>query len=226
MALENGLKRAGMAESTPPPDPRVGLVVKRPWYLVLALSLALFLGATSTMQGCQTFAVYQGALTSDPLVESIPTEIGRKTVEASFQHYIEVVYAAKDRLFPLSVAGWVLGIALMAFTLRALAGSRVARGYLLQVLAAKGVLMVAEFWLTRDVARAEVEHALTRQTALFPDAASTPAPFDPVRFLVFALGAWLVVKLAGVVAMLLALTRQRTKAFYDAVALAERNSSP
>ena len=204
----------------------MGLAVKRPWYLVLALSLALFLGATSTMQGCQTFAVYQGALTADPLVESIPTESGRKAVEEGFQHYTETVYAAKKHVFPLSVAAWVLGLALMALTLRALAGSRVARGYLLQVLAAKGALMVAEFWLTRDVARAEVEHALIRQAALFPDAAANPqTPFDPIRFLVFVLAAWLFVKLAAVAAILVALTRARTRAFYDAVALAERNSS-
>jgi len=192
---------------------------------VLALSLAFFIGATSTMQGCQMFAVYQGALTSDPLVESIPTENGRKQVEESFARFTEVVYSAKDRVFPIHVAGWVLGIAMMAFALRALGGNPVARGYLLQVLGARGALMTAEFWLTRDVSRAEVEHALARQNALFPESATQPS-IDPARFLVTALAVWLLMKLATVVLVLVALTRARTKAFYDAVALAERNSAP
>lgn len=212
-----------MADSLPPSSRPAALSAKRPWYLVLALSIAFFVGAVSTMQGCQTFAIYQGAYPSASIVETIPTENGRKQVEEGYSHYTDVLFAAKSRAFPLNVASWVFGIAIMAFAMRALSGSRVARNYMLQVLTAAGLIVASEYWLIRDVGIAEVQYRMALQGGVPPQMPSSPSPAELARAVLVA---GIALKLFAVGAILVALTRARTKAFYDAVALTERNSSP
>jgi hypothetical protein len=201
----------------PPPSSRLP---RRPWYLVVALAFCFLFGSGGAMRGCQTFAMYRGELSSDFETKGIAAADARDRVQKAFDELIDASYQAKNRLYPVGVASWVLGMAMLSLGARALGGQRAAHRYLLQVLIAQTALTIVAFFLTEDVSRAETNFVLVKQQAMMPPDADDPTVralvSSPTLWQALSLG-WLVIRVLMALGVLFALTRERARAFYDAV---------
>jgi hypothetical protein len=110
---------------------------------------------------------------------------------------------------------------MVAFAARSMAGRQAARSGLMQVLVAQAALVVLAFFLTRDVERAETDLQSTVFTAQLRETAQDPQMVEQVLpFYTHVLAAkpaiWLVVRTTATALILIALTRLRARAFFEA----------
>ncbi len=200
--------------------------LKRPWYLVLALLGALALGTAGAFQGWGTFVSYHDPIDPSMAGVGIPDEADRLAVVARLQAYVQTLDAAKPRVWPLGVATLLLGAAIFVFAMRALGGSRGARAALVQLIVAQAGANAASYWLMRDVFEADLrvreatdaaeshERVPERDRAEVLRAASKVRRAGyPVAFALDTLSSALIV---------VALTRRRSRAFFDAAGEAVR----
>jgi hypothetical protein len=201
---------------------------KRPWYLVVALSVALALGMMGGYSGCATFTLYRApevaAATRIAQTRDIADEADRAAVQARFDAYIEALDAAKARGWPLAVATLLLGSAIVFFGMRTIGGSGGGRVALVQLVFVQAGLTVASAWLMRDVDQAQLRFNDAKVSA---DARATydrreadqymrvveraSHAFIPVEIVLRTLGSMFVI---------IALTRRRSREFFDAAAAA------
>jgi hypothetical protein len=202
---------------------------KRPWYLVLALLGALALGTTAAQRGWGTIVLYREPIDMSQVGTGISDPADRAAVQAATEAFVHAIDVAKPRGWPISVASLLLGGAMVVFAMRALGGSAGARAALLQLVVAQAGLNGASHWLLRDVNDAEVRmnvahqtagvHEAVRDRALADDALRKTNSFagivNPLKLVLGTLGSALVV---------VALTRRRTRDFFEAstTALEER----
>ncbi|HEY8041847.1 MAG TPA: hypothetical protein VIF15_18715 [Polyangiaceae bacterium] len=198
---------------------------KRPWYLVLALLGALALGTTGACGGWNTVSLYREPIDAAAAAAGIADEADRAAVQARVEAYVHTLDAAKSRGWPLGVATLLLGGAIVFFSMRALGGSSGARAALVQLVVAQAGLNGAAYWLMRDVFEADLRVFEARQAAdiheRVPDrprademsrtTASMLRAANPIALALRTLGSALVV---------VALTRRRSREFFDAAAAA------
>jgi hypothetical protein len=215
---EEGGERASAARSGRP---------KRPRYLAVALVGALVLGAGCWTEGCdrmrlyKTPAFYGGEPEPGQVINaSIKGDEDRRRAEALYQRFIEVAEQARKRAFPMAAATWVLGAALLALAARGLAGKTNTRLALMQVIVAQAAVVAATYFVTPDLRNAEldweVERTLIHQRENLPaDRYEKTVPMlrDIRRF---GVPGWLVVRSLISALIVLALTRPRARAFFEA----------
>lgn len=200
---------------------------KRPRYLFVALVSALILGAGCWTEGCdrmrlyKTPAFYGGEPDPGQVINgTIKGEEDRRRAEALYQHFIEVAEQARKRAFPMAAATWVLGAALLALASRGLAGRNNTRNALVQVVLAQAAVVGATYFVTPDLRNAELDWELER--ALIHQRETLPADrYERVVPMMenarrFGAPGWLVVRSVISVLIVFALTRQRSREFFEA----------
>jgi len=212
-----------LSESSMSTSARPALGRKRPWYLILALVCAWVFGASAMNEGCSTVGFYKtdrSELTST--VQELAKDADRDAVAQITNGYFSVMDGAKNRVFPLGVASLLLGGVMWGFAAGAMAGRAGARSSLLQVICVHATVVVLAFMLTPDV-RAAVVDADMKLSSLQPEPHSAPLRearrlLREHRALVPVIGMSL--HLFGYGLVLLALTRRRSREFFDAASAA------
>ncbi len=198
---------------------------KRPWYLVLALLGALALGTTGACSGWSTVTLYREPIDPSVAAQGITDDGDRATVSSRVEAYVHTLDAAKSRGWPLGVATLLVGGAMMIFAMRALGGSGGARTALVQLVVAQAGLNVASYWLMRDVFDADLRVFEARQAAeIHERIREKPRADEMSRTTVAILRAANPVAIAlrtiGSALVVVALTRRRSRDFFDASAAA------
>jgi hypothetical protein len=192
---------------------------KRPWYLVLALLGALALGTAGAFQGWGTFVSYHEPIDPTVVGSGIADEADRLAVVARFEAYLQVLDVAKSRAWPLGVATLVLGTAIFVFAMRALGGNGAARAVLVQLIVAQAGTNAASYWLLRDVFEAELrlreaeDAATSRDNVPERDQAEVLHAASKMRRAGYPIA--LALDTLGSALIVVALTRRRTRAFFD-----------
>ena len=122
----------------------------------------------------------------------------------------------------MAAATFVLGAALLALAARGLAGKSNTRSALMQVVAAQSILVVASYFVTRDMANAEADWQY--ETALIHQRERLPP--DQYQQVVPTLRAmrrwappgWLVFRTVASALIVVALSRPRAREFFEAAA--------
>jgi hypothetical protein len=193
---------------------------KRPWYLVLALLGALALGTAGAFQGWGIFVSYHDPIDPTLIGAGIADEADRLAVVARFEAYLQVLDMAKSRAWPLGVAALVLGTAIFIFAMRALGGSGTARAVLVQLVVAQAGANAASYLLLRDVFEAELrlreaeDAAASRDTVPERDQAEVLRAAGKMRRAGYPIA--LALDTVGSALIVVALTRRRALAFFDA----------
>lgn len=214
-----------VAGSLPPlPSTTSGPRRLRPWYLVAMMVLTWFVGVHGLATGCTAMGFLKygnlpdmGEVTRQAKEGDDPVQYMVMVSEAA---QLRAMAEARQVTFPLSAAKVLLGGLLLVASGLAMAGRPGARALALQALAANAVLAAIEYGLTRSVRGVWIEDVV-RAGALIPRLPPEQAFIlsrtfwwwiERVRFALVDVG---IFTLAAV-----ALTRPRTKTFFDAVAAA------
>ena len=203
--------------SAPSPPSRV----KRPRYLLFALIGALVFGAGCWMDGCGRLAFYRGEQDQSlALNASIKADTDRNRAEALYHRFTEVADDARKRAIPLAAATFVLGAALLALGSRALAGKTNTRGALVQVVIAQAAVVGLAYFLTADIRNAELDWEMER-TLIHQRETLPPDQYEQVVPMMqsmrrYGVPGWLVVRTLASALIVFALTRPRTREFFEA----------
>jgi hypothetical protein len=206
------------AASVPPPRMPGQGGPRRPWYLVGALLFSWIFGAAAFVDGCNNaLLLHQGHLDLADKFTNVADETMRAAEIAATEQYFDVWFAAHNRLFPLNVASFLLGAALVWAAARAMAGRASARGPVIQIALAQAALAIVTFILTPDVRAAQIALALSqlRDSGGDPDAVAWVARNYP-RIARIAMTGFVVVRSLFAVAIVLCLTRPRAREFFEA----------
>jgi hypothetical protein len=198
---------------------------KRPWYLVLALLGALALGMTGACNGWAAVNAYREPVDQSQYGEGVSDPADRAALEARVEAFVQTMDAAKSRGWPMAVAGLLLGGAMVMFAMRAIGGSRGARSALVQLVVAQAGLNAAGYWLLRDVMNADTRYQEARQVAFahehIPDRTQADDALRSTLAMVRARNPiGLVLNALGSALIVVALTRRRSRDFFDAAAAA------
>jgi hypothetical protein len=191
----------------------------RPWYLVLALLVCSGLGAFGATDGWETIEIFRGAQLEVP--HTITREENRVMVQAATEKMVESMEAERARLFPLAAAELVLGVSMFIFAAGAMMGRGGARRILVQIAIAQTTLVLVTFllapksrwgWSDLHIAQSaamQIEHGETRE-AIEQQMPIWRAFSRGISIAALALR-------TGITALVVvALTRQRARAFFDA----------
>jgi hypothetical protein len=216
-------------DSDPPQAPRSvrpsGLpasgAVKRPRYLLVALIVALVFGAGCWTEGCGRLAFYRGEQDqSQALNATIKSDADRTRAEALYHRFTEVADAGRRRAIPMAAAIFVLGAALLALASRGLAGKTNTRNALVQVTTAQAIVVVLAYFVTRDIRNAELDWEMER--TLIHQRETLPADqYEQVVPMMasmrrYVVPGWLVFRTIASALVVFALTRPRSREFFEA----------
>jgi hypothetical protein len=209
------------AASVPPPrmpDASGQGGPRRPWYLVGALLFSWIFGAAAFVDGCNNIMLLrQGNLDLADKFGSVADEGVRAAQIAATEQYFDVWFAAHNRLFPLNVASFLLGAALVWAAARAMAGRAAARGPVMQIALAQAALAIVTYILTPDVRAAQIALALSqvRDSGGDADAIAWVTRNYPKIARVLMTG-FLVARSLFALAIVFCLTRVRSREFFEA----------
>jgi hypothetical protein len=192
---------------------------RRPWYLVLALLVCSGIGACESTAGWTTIEMYRGHI--DDRSHDFTREDDSKAVATTFQKMLGTLDEERPRVFPLAVGELVLGIAVFVFAAAAMTGRGGARRALVQLTVAQTALVIALFVVTPKYRWAESDWIIAQQSAQMLEQGKSEADVRPqvAALRVFRRGlaiAVLVLRASVAGLVILALTRQRARAYYDA----------
>ncbi|MBX3202149.1 MAG: hypothetical protein KF894_28730 [Labilithrix sp.] len=219
-----------MSPSQPPPADREGPEpgsapgappgTRRPRYLVVALVAALVFGAGCWTEGCGRLGLYHGQPDQHArLTSTIHDDDDRAEGERLYQRFVDASDDARGRAIPLAAATFVLGAALLALAARGLAGRSNTRSALMQVVSAQAIVMVASYFLTRDMWAAEADlqygAVLMQQRERLP-----PHEYERVAPMLgairrYAPPGWLVFRTVASALIVVALSRPRARDFFE-----------
>jgi hypothetical protein len=190
---------------------------------VLALIGSWIFGASGFIDGCSTLAFYKTPnVDAADYVQGVKSDAERISATAAAERYITAMHTAKDRVFPFGIAAMLLGGVMVAFSARAMSGRRGARSGLLQVVTVQAVLVIATHFATPDVraARTELEGAVVsaqlRESGQEKEVIDQSLALYP-KIVRFRASAWLAFRTLAAAMVLLALTRARTRQFFDTI---------
>jgi hypothetical protein len=213
----------GVMGSSPPRRDEGARPRKRPWYLVLALIGSWIFGASGFIDGCSTLAFYKTpTVDAADYVQGVKGDGERIAATATAERYITAMHTAKERVFPLGIAALLLGGAMVAFSARAMSGRPGARSGLIQVVTVQAALVVATHFITPDIraARTDLEGAVVsaqlRESGQEQEIIDQSLALYP-KIVRFRSSVWLVFRSLGATMILLALTRSRTRLFFEAL---------
>lgn len=192
---------------------------RRPWYLVLALLVCSGMGACGSTNGWGTIEVYRGAQL-DNGSQQFQQDDNRKAVTAAFDKFMGAMDEERPRAFPISAAELVIGIAMFIMSAAAMTGRGGARRALVQLTFAQAALYVAAFFLTPKIRWAKVEWVIAEQAAALAEKGQSQVQVNQMLAAnrVFYRSVPIVALILTVVTAVLvifALTRQRSRAYYD-----------
>lgn len=204
----------------PPPPPR-----KRPWYLVASLLAALAFGVGGGCEGYGDVAFFRGARMDIGPLLAVGNDADRVSVTETFDQWTTVLDAAKARAFPIGVAGMLVGVTIMIFAMRAMAGRTGARNALVQLVIAQVGVGIISFAMLRDARDAQHEFyaATVRAQAHEVATPESAAETDIVaRYYIaahkFVPPLLLALQAISSALIILALTRPRSREFFEATA--------
>lgn len=148
---------------------------KRPFYLLAALAMAFALGTGGWVGGCENIAYYHAEPSAMRVDLELKDETERPRLERALDRWLSARDAARGLAFPLGVASFVLGAAILSLAARGLAGKPGGRGALVQVLAVQAVLAVATFATMKEIRWAERDVYVVRSMG------NAPRPFASVE---------------------------------------------
>lgn len=226
--------RLAMSSVPPPaPDsnaPKAAPGPRRPRYLVVALVLALAFGAGCWTEGCGRLAFYRGENDYGAQAnQQIKDDQDRARVEALYQTYLDAADSSRGRAIPLAAAIFVLGAALLALTARGLAGKSNTRSALVQIVAAQAIVVAGSYFALRPMREAELlwqsEHQLAMKRETMP-----AEQYEQLRPMMSSMRrwtppTWLALRTFASVLILVALTRQRSREFFEAAGGADPQAS-
>jgi hypothetical protein len=195
---------------------------RKPWYLIVALIGALLFGVGGACNGYQTVAIYRGeALEPSAFVQGITDDADRAAVSAQFEHLFAAMDAARDRGWPLGVGALLLGSAIILYAMRAMGGRGGARAGLVQLIVVQAGLTVASYWLLRDVMAAERDLDSANIVAKVHEQVPERRRADEMARVQVNLRRWmppifLVLRSLGSALIVFALTRPRSREFFEA----------
>lgn len=188
---------------------------------MVALIVSWFFGASAFVEGCRTISFYRDNNNdAHDYVVHVRTAAERTEAMKVAENYLSTMYNAQKRVFPLAVAGMLLGAVMVGFSARAMSGRAGARGALIQIVSVQAALVIGAHVLTADVryARAAIDALIAAQLReAVPDAESMEKSLA-VSSKMFALGEtiWLVLRSMASTLIVVALTRSRSRRFFEA----------
>lgn len=205
----------------PPPAARAARPSLRPWYLVAAMALTWFAGIHGLTTGCANAAFLRDGALPDVTTAARNARGAWDLVDlVALLRAVELQAMRLDArvTYPLAVAEALLAGLLIVASGLAMTGRRGARSLALQAIVANAVLACVAYAATRGMRAAWIE-ALMRTAATLPIGVPQRDAFSNESFFWWASRLKLVVFDLGVLALgAFALTRARTKAYFDAMA--------
>lgn len=199
----------------------LGTAPKRPKSVVVALAFSFALAMGCWNEGCDRLAFYRGERDHRALLSAqIPEGEERARVVALYDRFTNVADDAHNRVVPMAAAIFVLGAALMTLSARALSGRRDTRNALVQILGVQAVVVAANYFVTRDVREADLtwqsEVLLVQQQMTVPPDQYVLTGDAMTRFRKFGPPTWLVLRTLVTGLVMVALTSQKSRAFFEA----------
>lgn len=185
----------------------------RPWYLVLALLVCSGLGACGATDGWGTIAIYRGAQLEVTHDDDAAHDDQRKTVQTAVDNMLGAMDVERKRVFPLAAAELVLGVAMFLFAAGAMMGRSGARRAVVQLAIVQAVLVIATFLLTPKLRWTHIDIAMA-QVLTGKEAPQLVTSMRVFYRAVLIVG--LVVRALVAALIVVALTRRRVLAFYEA----------
>jgi hypothetical protein len=206
--------------SIPPPPPSGHAAARlRPWYLIAAMMVTWFAGMYGFMSGFETARFLRSGRIPD--ITAVPQAgAAAEALATALGELLRAQIANARVTFPLAVGQAILSGLLIIASGLAMSGRRGSRGLVLQALLANALFAVAAYVLTRPVRAAYVDelvHAAQKLPAGSPQRAQFGS--SPVVWWIWRIRLVLL-DLAPLAVAWWAVTRERSKAFFDAVARA------
>lgn len=213
-------------DSSIPPPPSIRRKL-RPWYLVAAMALTWFIGVKGLTTGWTIASFLRSGLTPDVVTATRNAESAGHMAEfAQLWGAVEIesMQAIRRITFPLSIAQVLLSGLLVIASGLAMTGRRGSRTLALQALFANAALAGISYALTRGV-RAQCIEAVIRAADALPHDLPQRAELANREAMWWIARIKLGVVDIGTLALgALALTRLRTKTFFEAAARAAESA--
>ncbi len=188
---------------------------------MVALVAALVFGAGCWTEGCGRLAFYRGERAQHAsMMASIHDDADRAQAESLYEQFVDVADMQSGRAIPIAAATFVLGAALLTLAARGLAGKSNTRSALMQVVAVQAIVVVASYFATRAMWKAEAEWQYG--TMVLREREHLP----PDRYDEYARGmraiqhwappGWLVFRTFASALIIVALSRPRSREFFEA----------
>jgi hypothetical protein len=199
---------------------------KRPWYLVASLVAGWLLGANAMSEGCQSIQYYRGETINIQAPTNVTDVEARQRIIELSQKVIGAMDAARSRLLPIGVALLVLGAAMVMLSARAMSGRPGARGALVQITLARAAVILGGYFVAADVRANETALASVATVALMREQPQHPETKQLQETLERTAAATArampLIELVGSslvsLFVVIALTRQRSREFFEAAA--------
>ena len=207
-------------DSSVPPPPSPARVKLRPWYLVAAMVLTWFIGVHGLNVGFSIASLLRSGSLPDAATAASHMSTPDDVWTYGFLQQARSLTAHPRTAFPLAVAQVLLSGLLVVASGLAMGGRRGARSLALQALGANALLVVASFALTPFQRAAFVEGCLHAVEGVTVTPIERAWVFSPVALQWIARVRLVIFDLCVLGLGALALTRTRTKTFFEAVARA------
>jgi hypothetical protein len=204
-------------DSSIPPPPSRSRHALRPWYLVAAMMLTWFVGVNGLMFAYKMAAFLHGGIFPSVGAAAQHTQNPGDIMEFAALSALQAVAWSQRVTFPLSIAWALLSGLLVVSSGLAMGGRRGSRTLALQALAANALFVALAYALTQNVRAAWVGAVLDAVATLPLDRPEHDA-FGSSSRLWWSARLGLVGGLAPLALGALALTRARTKTYFEAVA--------
>ncbi len=192
----------------------------RPRYLAFVVMVTLMLGAASWTEGCARLEMYRThESASETLHGPIRDRDERARLEGLYRQVLDAADETRKRTVPFATATFVLGAAILALGSRGLSRRGGMRHALVQLVAVQAVVVATGFLATSRLRASEEEWDTARRLAVQREAGS-PAWMAPLTPIVeakrrFGGQVWLSFRMLGSLFVLVALTRPRTRDFFE-----------
>lgn len=193
---------------------------KRPWYLLVAIVIAWLFGVGGCTEGTAVIGAYWSPSPDvTEIANRATTEEDRVKVRESATRCFVATDEAKRRVFPLGVASFVLGTAVMMFAARTMAARKTARSLLVQLVIAQALFVGVRDYTTRDLNATCFDFKVELAKLDLKGKAADPSVFDRISPEMLHAGMWIGLALRSLVAglVVVSLTRPRSLAWFDAM---------